>query len=136
MTNDNFSSWAVGWTGFAGVMLIIVGVFDIIAGLVALVNDEFYVIGREWVFEFDVTAWGVIQLIIGAVLLLAGIGLFSSNMAARVVGVIVAALAAIANFAWLPYYPVWAIIVISICIAVIWALTAHGEDMAKSRDQV
>ena len=136
MTNDNYSSWAVGWTGFAGVMLIIVGVFDIFAGLVALVNDEFYVVGREWVFEFDITGWGVFKIIVGIVLLLSGIGLFSGNVAARVVGVIVAGLAAIANFAWLPYYPVWAIIVISICIAVIWALTAHGHDMAKSRDMV
>lgn len=136
MTNDNYSSWAVGWTGFAGVMLIIVGVFDIFAGLVALVNDEFYVVGREWVFEFDITGWGVFKIIVGIVLLLSGIGLFSGNVAARVVGVIVAGLAAIANFAWLPYYPVWSIIVISICVAVIWALTAHGHDMAESRAQV
>ena len=136
MTNDNYSSWAVGWTGFAGVMLIIVGVFDIFAGLVALVNDEFYVVGREWVFEFDITGWGVFKIIVGMVLLLSGIGLFSGNMAARVVGVIVAGLAAIANFAWLPYYPVWSIIVISICVAVIWALTAHGHDIAESRTQV
>ena len=136
MTNDNYSSWAVGWTGFAGVMLIIVGVFDIFAGLVALVNDEFYVVGREWVFEFDITGWGVFKIIVGIVLLLSGIGLFSGNVAARVVGVIVAGLAAIANFAWLPYYPVWSIIVISICVAVIWALTAHGHDMAESRDVV
>ena len=134
MANDNYSSWAVGWTAFAGVMLIIVGVFDIFVGLVALVNDEFYVVGREWVFEFDITTWGVIQIIIGIALLLAGIGLFSGNLAARIVGVIVAGLAAIANFAWLPYYPVWAIIAITICIAVIWALTAHGHDMAESRD--
>ena len=136
MANDNYSSWAVGWTGFAGVMLIIMGVFDIIAGLVALVNDEFYVVGREWVFEFDITGWGVFKIIVGIVLLLSGIGLFSGNVAARVVGVIVAGLAAIANFAWLPYYPVWSIIVISICVAVIWALTAHGHDMAESRAQV
>ena len=90
MANGNYSSWAVGWTAFAAVMLILVGVFDIFVGIVALVNDEFYVVGREWVFEFDVTAWGVIQIIIGTVLLLSGIGLFSGNMAARVVGVIVA----------------------------------------------
>jgi len=118
------------------VMLIIVGVFDIIAGLVALVNDEFYVIGREWVFEFDVTAWGVIQIIIGIVLLLSVVAVSFKNKAARVVGVIVAGLAAIANFAWLSYYPVWAITVIAICLAIIWALTAHGHDMADSRDKV
>jgi hypothetical protein len=129
-TESNYSSWAVGWAGFAGVMLVMIGVFDVIQGLVALFNDEFYVVGQEWVFEFDITAWGWIQLILGVILIASGIGIFSGNVAARTVGVIIAGLAAIVNFAWLPYYPVWSIIVIAICVAVIWALTAHGRDIA------
>ena len=129
-TESNYSSWAVGWAGFAGVMLIMIGVFDVIQGLVALFNDEFYVVGQEWVFEFDITAWGWIQLILGVILIASGIGLFSGNVAARTIGVIIAGLAAIVNFAWLPYYPVWSIIVIAICVAIIWALTAHGRDIA------
>jgi hypothetical protein len=129
-TESNYSSWAVGWAGFAGVMLIMIGVFDVIQGLVALFNDEFYVVGQEWVFEFDITAWGWIQLILGVILIASGIGIFSGNVTARTVGVIIAGLAAIVNFAWLPYYPVWSIIVIAICVAVIWALTAHGRDIA------
>jgi hypothetical protein len=129
-TEPNYSSWAVGWAGFAGVMLIMIGVFDVIQGLVALFNDEFYVVGQEWVFEFDITAWGWIQLILGVILIASGIGIFSGNVTARTVGVIIAGLAAIVNFAWLPYYPVWSIIVIAICVAVIWALTAHGRDIA------
>ena len=129
-TESNYSSWAVGWAGFAGVMLIMIGVFDVIQGLVALFNDEFYVVTQEWVFEFDITAWGWIQLILGVILIASGIGIFSGNVAARTVGVIMAGLAAIVNFAWLPYYPVWSIIVIAICIAIIWALTAHGRDIA------
>jgi hypothetical protein len=129
-TEPNYSSWAVGWAGFAGVMLIMIGVFDVIQGLVALFNDEFYVVGQEWVFEFDITAWGWIQLILGVILIASGIGIFSGNVAARTIGVIIAGLAAIVNFAWLPYYPVWSIIVIAICVAIIWALTAHGRDIA------
>jgi hypothetical protein len=125
----DYSSWAVGWAGFAGVMLIIIGVMDFIQGLVALVNDEFFVIGSEWVFEFDITAWGWIHLILGIILIASGFGIFSGNVAGRTVGVIVAGLVAIANFAWLPYSPVWSIIVIAMCIAVIWALTAHGRDI-------
>ena len=128
--DKNYSSWAVGWAGFAGMMLIIVGVFDAIQGLVALFNDEFYVVTQKWVFEFDLTAWGWIQLILGGILIASGIGIFSGNLAARTVGVIAAGLAAIVNFAWLPYYPVWSVIVIAICIAIIWALTAHGRDIA------
>jgi hypothetical protein len=128
-SGSNYSSWAVGWAGFAGIMLVVVGVIDFIQGLVAVANDEFYVVTNDWVFKFDVTTWGWIHMILGIVLVLAGIGIFSGNVAARTVGVIVAALAAIVNFAWLPYYPVWSIIVISVCVAVIWALTAHGRDI-------
>jgi hypothetical protein len=127
----DYSNWAVGWAGFAGVMLIMIGVFDIIQGLVAIFDDEFYVVAAEWVFEFDVTAWGWIHLILGIVLVASGIGIFSGHVLARTVGVIVAGLVAIANFAWIPYFPVWSIIVIAICVAVIWALTAHGRDIAS-----
>ena len=125
----DYSSWAAGWAGFAGVMLVLMGVVNFVQGLVALIEDEFYVVGREWVFEFDVTAWGWIHLIGGVVLALAGFGIFSGNVAARTVGVIAASLAVLVNFMWLPYYPVWAIIVIAIGIAVIWALTVHGRDI-------
>ena len=129
-TESNYSSWAVGWAGFAGVMMIMIGVFDVIQGLVALFNDEFFIVTQEWVFEFDITAWGWIQLILGVILISSGIGIFSGNVAARTVGVIIAGLAAIVNFAWLPYYPVWSVIVIALCVAIIWALTAHGRDIA------
>ncbi len=128
--DDKYSSWAVGWSGFASVMLVMIGVFGAIQGLVALFNDEFYVVTQEWVFEFDITAWGWIHLILGVALIASGIGILSANVAARTVGVIAAGLAAIVNFAWLPYYPVWSVIVIAICIAIIWALTAHGHDIA------
>ncbi len=127
-----YSTWAVGWSGFAAVMLIVMGVMDIVQGLVALFNDTFYVVGEEWILEFNVTTWGWIHLILGVVLLLSGIFIFSGNVAARTVGVIVAGLVAIANFAWLPYQPVWSIILIAISVSVIWALTAHGRDIAES----
>jgi len=131
MQTNNYSSWAVGWAGFAGIMLIVIGVLDFIQGLVAIVNDEFYVVTQEWVFEFDVTTWGWIHLVLGVILIASGIGIFTGNVAARTVGVIVASVAMIINFAWLPYYPLWSIVVISVCIAIIWALTAHGRDIAE-----
>lgn len=125
------SSWAVGWEAFAGTMLMIVGIFGIINGIVAIAKDEFFVVGQEWIFNFDVTTWGWIHLIVGIIVLLAGVGIFSGNVLARTVGVIVASLSAIANFMWLPYYPVWAIVVIAIDVSIIWALTAHGRDIAS-----
>jgi hypothetical protein len=112
-------------------MLAVVGVLDIIQGVVAIANDEFYVVGSEWVFKFDITTWGWIHIVLGVVLLLSGLGVFSGNVLARTVGVVVAALVMVVNFAWLPYYPIWSIIIIAVCIAVIWALTMHGRDIAE-----
>ncbi len=86
----------------------------------------------DWVLQLDVTTWGWIHLIAGIILVLSGIGIFSGNVLARTVGVIVASLSAIINFAWLPYYPVWGIIAIVLDIAIIWALTAHGRDLASA----
>lgn len=126
------SGWAVGWAAFAGSMLVLMGILDIIQGIVAIARDEFFVIGSEWVFEFDTTTWGWIHLIFGTVIMLAGFGIFTGNVLARTVGVIVAGLGVIANFAWLPYYPVWSSILIAVGVAVIWALTAHGRDIALS----
>jgi hypothetical protein len=131
-SNLEHSAWAVGWSAFASIMLIMAGIFHAMAGLVALFDDTFYVVGQKWVFEFDVTAWGWIHLIGGILVVLAGFGILSGNVAARTVGVVVAALSAIVNFAWLPYQPVWSVVMIAVAVAVIWALTAHGRDIAES----
>ena len=131
--NDNYSNWAVGWSAFAGVTLMLGGMFHAAAGLVAIADDEFYVTTREQVLEIDITAWGWIHLVLGVVVFFAGIGLFTGWTWARVVGVVVAALSVIGNFAYLPTDPAWSIIMIALAIAVIWALTAHGTDLAKSQ---
>jgi hypothetical protein len=127
------SAWGVGFTIFAAWIMIIVGIFHAIAGLAAIIENEFYAATRNYVFEFDVTAWGWIHLIAGIIVVLAGFGLFSGAVWARSVGVIMAVISAIANFAFIPYYPVWSIVIIALNIAVIWALTAHGRDVAEVR---
>jgi vacuolar-type H+-ATPase subunit I/STV1 len=125
------SGWAVGWTYFAGMMMILIGFFHVIAGFVAIVNDQFYVATKEYIFQFDTSTWGWIHLILGVVVLLAGFGLFSGSVAARTVGTIVALISATAAFAWLPYFPVWAIVIIAVAVSVIWALTTHGRDVTR-----
>jgi hypothetical protein len=129
MNRQQPSAAAVGWALFAAIMLMIAGMFQIIAGIAALLKDDFFVITEKWVFELDVTTWGWIHLVAGILLLFIGAGILTGNVAARTVGVIIASLSAIANFAFLPYYPVWAIAVIAIDIAIIWALTVHGRDV-------
>ena len=125
------SGWAMGWATFAAIMLMLGGVWGAIVGIAGIVEDEFFVVTPDWVFQFDITTWGWIHLIAGIILFASGIGIFSGNVMARTVGVIIAGLSAIANFAWLPYYPVWAIVAIAVDIAIIWALTAHGRDLAR-----
>lgn len=124
------SGWAVGWTAFAAVMMWLLGGFHAIAGLIGIIEDEFYVVTPEYVFQFDVTTWGWTHLVLGVVVILAGAALFSGAVWARTIGVIIAIISALANFAWLPWYPIWSIIMITACAFVIWALTAHGRDIA------
>ena len=132
MSEQQSSGWAVGWTVFAGIMMVMKGGWWVISGLVGLFNSEFYVVTLRWIFEFDISTWAWIHLILGAVILVAGFFLFTGATWARAVGVIVAIFAALAAFAWLPYYPIWAILFIAISIAVIWALTARGRDIAMT----
>ena len=125
------SSAAVGLTVFAAVMLIMVGTFQAIAGVVALFNDTFYVVGEKYIFQFDVTTWGWVHLILGIVIAVAGYFLFRGAVWARTVGVILASISAVLNFAWLPHYPIWAIAIITLDVFIIWALTAHGRDITR-----
>jgi len=129
MSERQPSGWAVGWTYFAAFMMIMIGAFHAIAGLVAVINDAFYDTPREYFVDFDASTWGWIHLILGIVIVLAGFGLFSGAVWARTVGVILALISAIAAFAWLPWYPIWSIVIIAVAVAVIWALTAHGHDV-------
>jgi len=127
--DDQPSGWAIGWTGFAGIMMVMGGIWWIITGIVALANSTFYVVGAEYVFKFNVTTWGWIHVLLGIVILVAGFYVFTGAVWARTVGVIIAVLWGLIAFAWLPWYPVWAILFIAVSIFVIWALTVHGHDI-------
>ena len=127
------SGAAIGWSAFAAFMLMMIGIFQGLAGLGAIINDDRFAVTEDYVVKLDTTQWGWIHLIIGILVFLAGLGIFSGNVLARTVGVFVALLSAVANFVWLPIQPVWSAIMIAICVAVIWALTAHGRDIAAER---
>ena len=124
--------WMAGMTTFAGVTLIIAGVFNVIEGLVALFQNEVYVAGREYVFAFDLTAWGWTHLIVGAVVAAAGFAVISGQVWGRSVGVGVAVLSMLANFLFIPYYPVWSLLIIALNVFVIWALCVYNRDTAAS----
>lgn len=123
-------SGAIGLIVFAGTLMIMIGVFHIISGLAALIEDDFYVTTPNYLLEFDVTAWGWIHLIAGIVVAGAGFAVFSGQTWARVVGIMLAGLSAVANFAFIPYYPVWSLLIIALDVFVIWALATHGRELA------
>jgi hypothetical protein len=125
------SGW-VGWIIFAGVMMIMVGSFHVIQGLVAVFNDEYYLVTKSGLtVKLDYTGWGWIHIIAGLVVIGAGLALFAGQMWARVVGIILAAASALLNFAFIASYPFWSTIVIAMDIFIIMALTVHGKEMKE-----
>lgn len=122
-----------GWTGwviFAGLTMLILGGFQAVMGLVSLFNTDFYVITPDnLAIPVNYTTWGWTHLILGLIVALAGVAILAGKTWGRVVGIILAALQAIATFAWLPAYPFWATIVIVVDLLVIYALAIHGNEM-------
>jgi hypothetical protein len=128
MNTKPVSGWAIGGTVFAGVIMIMVGAFHAIAGLVAILDDQFYVVAKNYTYSFDVTGWGWIHLIAGIIVVLGGAYVFSGATWARVVGMTLAVLSAIANFFFIPYYPWWSLLIIALDVWVIWALSRPVEE--------
>ena len=124
--DEPVSGWATGGIIFAATMLTLAGIFQIIAGLVAIIDDDFYVVARNYTFDLDVSGWGWIHLIVGIAVLLTGLGLFSRSPWAGVAAIVLATISAVVNFFFIPYYPVWALVVIGLDVWVIWALTRPG----------
>jgi hypothetical protein len=120
------SGWAAGGITFAATMMVMIGVFQSIAGLSAIFDDNFFVATKNYTFDLDVTAWGWIHLILGILLLVTGWALYSQKAWAAMTAIFLAMLSAIDNFFFIPYYPFWAILVIALDVWVIWALTRPG----------
>ena len=117
-----------GWIYYATTMFVIVGVMDIIYGLTMIINNEWIVFTADKVWHLDITAWGWITLLLGALGLAVAGGIYAGQTWARIVGILAASLAAINAFFVMPYYTVWAIAVLAMSMLVIWALTVHGDE--------
>ncbi|MBB4784027.1 DUF7144 family membrane protein [Streptomyces rapamycinicus] len=113
-----------GWLVFAGVMMIFGGLMNLLQGISAIRTDQVFLVTQSYIFQFDLAGWGWVHLALGIAVVIAGFAVFTGAMWARVTGVVLAGLALIANFLWLPYYPVWATVLLIIDALVIWALCA------------
>jgi cytochrome c oxidase subunit IV len=124
--DDQVSGWAVGGIAFAATMMVLIGVFQSLGGLVALFNDDFYVVTQNYTFDLDVTVWGWIHLLVGIAVLATGFGLFARRPWAGVAAIMLCMLSALVNFFFIPYYPIWSLLVIGLDIWVIWSVTRAG----------
>ncbi|MET7767129.1 hypothetical protein [Nocardia sp. NPDC005366] len=114
---------AAGTSIGAAILLLTVGVLQILEGISAVAEDELFVVGPDYIYQFDTTGWGWIHIVLGAILVLCAIGLMTGSTWGKVGAIIIAALTIIANFLSLPYYPWWSILIIALSIVVIWAVS-------------
>jgi hypothetical protein len=110
---------------FAGVLMIIAGLWAIILGISAILNDKVFVTTQGYLYEFDITGWGWVHLILGVLVGGAGIGIIQGATWARAVGIAVASLSLLVNFPFIPHYPVWSILIIALDVLIIWALITY-----------
>ncbi|MFD4405116.1 hypothetical protein ACFWPH_20380 [Nocardia sp. NPDC058499] len=114
--------FAAGASIGASILLLTVGVLSVLEGIAAVARDELFVVGIDYTYEFDITTWGWIHIVLGAILIVAALGLMTGTTWGRVLAIAVAALSILANFLWLPYYPWWSTLVIALNVVVIWAI--------------
>jgi hypothetical protein len=119
------AGWVVGMSVFAALIMIMVGLFHMVEGLTALLDNEIYTVGVRYLFSFDVMAWGWIHLAVGVLLIAAGLAMRTRRLWARSVGIAFAALSMIASFLFVPYYPVWSLLIIVLDFFIIWAMCAY-----------
>jgi hypothetical protein len=125
------SAW-VGWVVFAGTIAIIGGVFNLIQGLVALFDDQYFVVAKGELLLLDFTTWGWVHVLVGVIMLLVGLGILRGSPWGLVAGVVIAGVQAILQLGFLAAYPVWSILIIALDVVVIYALIVHGRDLADS----
>lgn len=120
-----------GWVGFAAFMMMLVGFMGIFEGLTAILKDNFYLVTNNYLINVDVTTWGWVHLILSLIIVLAAFAVLSGKVWGRAIGVLLALISAVVNMAWIPYYPWWSILIVTVNVVVIYALVVHGDELAE-----
>jgi hypothetical protein len=123
------SRWVTGFAVFGGSMMLVIGIFQMVVGLTAIFERTFYVVADNYIFGFNVSTWGWIHLALGVLVAVGGGAVLAGQLWGRVLGIVLASISAVANFLFLPYYPLWSMLIIAADIAVIWALTKYDRNM-------
>jgi len=134
MDESEVTGW-VGWIVFAGTMMMILGVFHMFQGLIALFRHSYIAFPTSGLtIQVNYTQWGWLHLLAGALVFFAGLGLFTGRMWARTVAVILLSISALINFAWANMYPIWSLTLLAIDFFVLYAVIAHGREMKVARE--
>jgi hypothetical protein len=115
-----------GLVGFASILLVVIGCFNMIDGIAAIINSKIYLAGARYVWG-DLRAWGWFTLIFGILILLAAAGVFAGSQLARWFAVAVIGLNAINQMFFMPGYPLWSLSIIAMDVAALWGLCAYGS---------
>jgi len=123
------------WAGFvvlAAVLMCIVGIFNIVTGLVAVFNDTIYSQRGSITVALDVTGWGWFHIVWGLLLLGTGMALYAGQTWARVTAIVLVALNMITQLMEMPAYPLWSLVILALDILILWAIIVHGEELRDS----
>ena len=130
MAKREVTGWA-GWAAFAGIMMIVGGFFQAIVGLTAIIKESFFVVSPNYLLNINVHAWGWVHLIWAIIIVLAGFAVLSGKVWGRVIGILIASITAIVNMYYIPYYPIWSLLIVAVDIIVIYSLAAHGGELSE-----
>ncbi|MFE6071756.1 hypothetical protein [Streptomyces sp. NPDC056525] len=130
-SSDARARGAAGGTLFAGVLMVVIGILDILQGIVAIAKDDVYARVGDYVFEFNLTSWGWTHVVLGILVGVAGAGILMGSEWGRMGGITLAVLNTVAQFLFLPYHPWWALFSMAISIIVIWALATDDTSFKK-----
>ncbi|MFM9263450.1 hypothetical protein ACKAMS_32955 [Rhodococcus sp. 5A-K4] len=120
---------AIGTTLVAAALLLVAGIVALLQGIAALAENNVFVAGINYTYRFDLTTWGWIHIVLGTIAVVVSLGLLGGMVWARGMAFVIAALSIVANFLWMLYYPVWAIVIIALDVAVIWAVATWRPEV-------
>lgn len=128
-TPERTTGWT-GWVAFGAIMMILLGVFHAVEGLVAVFNRSYYFVSQTGlVLSVDYTIWGWLEFGLGVLAVVIGAALLTGNIVARVGGVVLAGASAIVHLGFVAAYPIWSVLIIVVDVLVIYAITVHGREM-------
>ncbi|MGV9408849.1 DUF7144 family membrane protein [Nocardia sp. NPDC003693] len=125
-------AFSAGTSIGAAMLMMVLGVLSVLQGLAAVIDDDLFVVGANYTYQFDISTWGWIHTALGAVLIISAAGLIAGTTWGRVAAITIVSISLVANFLWLPYYPWWSIVIIALDIVVIWAITTWRPEGSRT----